>query len=474
MGELPDDNVEVITIESEDELQFWEDQDSVEYIEADTKIYLQGESTPWGINTVEALDVSDANVSNQKVCIIDTGYDASHPDLPTSVTGTSQISGQSWRVDGAGHGTHVAGTIAAIGGNNQGVVGVNRNGKLKLHIVKVFDNNGFWTWGSDLIKAVESCVSAGSTVVNMSLGGGGFLRAEKDAYDRVYNQNGVLIVASSGNSGTTDKSYPASYPAVISVGATDQNNQKADFSQYNDQVDLCAPGVGVKSTVPGGGYKKYDGTSMSAPHVAGVAALVWNNFPNKSAQEIREALESSAQDLGSPGRDNKYGHGLVRADLAYNFLLSNGGGGGNPAQYQLQLLGVVIVLTVHLDGMIVMVQNSIVNGMENKTDVQSLETNFPTTALQRMKHVAFVGEVVMILHQHQVQLAVEGASTVLLGGTTVMAINMIVNGMENKTGARNLEMNFLMTGLQQMKHAVLVVGVLLERAAVQCLVAKYQ
>jgi len=331
--ELPDDNVEVITIESEDELQFWEDQDSVEYIEADTKIYLQGESTPWGINTVEALDVSDANVSNQKVCIIDTGYDASHPDLPTSVTGTSQISGQSWRVDGAGHGTHVAGTIAAIGGNNQGVVGVNRNGKLKLHIVKVFDNNGFWTWGSDLIKAVESCVSAGSTVVNMSLGGGGFLRAEKDAYDRVYNQNGVLIVASSGNSGTTDKSYPASYPAVISVGATDQNNQKANFSQYNNQVDLCAPGVGIKSTIPGGGYRNYDGTSMSAPHVAGVAALVWSNFPNKSAQEIREALESSAQDLGSPGRDNKYGHGLVRADLAYNFLLSNGGGGGggNPA-----------------------------------------------------------------------------------------------------------------------------------------------
>jgi len=328
--ELPDDDVEVMTIETEDELRFWEDQDDVEYVEADSKIYLQGESTPWGIETVKALDVSDDRVSNQKVCIIDTGYDINHPDLPSSVTGTSQIKGESWKEDGYGHGTHVAGTIAAIGGNNEGVVGVNRNGEIKLHIVKVFNNDGDWTWASDLIKAVESCVAAGSTVVNMSLGGGEFLKAEKEAYDRVYNQNGVLLVASSGNGGSKDKSYPASYPSVISVGATDENNRIANFSQYNNQVDLCAPGVGVKSTVPGGKYKKFDGTSMSAPHVAGVAALIWSNFQDKSAQEIREALESSAQDLGSTGRDDKYGHGLVRADLAYNYLLSGGGGGSRP------------------------------------------------------------------------------------------------------------------------------------------------
>ena len=155
-----------------------------------------------------------------------------------------------------------AGTIAAIGGNNEGVVGVNRNGQIKLHIVKVFDNNGMWTWASDLIKAVESCVAVGSTVVNMSLGGGGYLKIEKEAYDRVYNQDGVLLVASAGNSGSSAKSYPASYPAVLSVGAINKNNQRASFSQYNNQVDLCAPGVGVQSTVPGGGYRKYDGVSL--------------------------------------------------------------------------------------------------------------------------------------------------------------------------------------------------------------------
>ena len=159
-----------------------------------------------------------------------------------------------------------AGTIAAIGGNNKGVVGVNRNGQIKLHIVKVFDNNGMWTWASDLVKAVESCVAAGSTVVNMSLGGGGYLKIEKEAYDRVYNQDGVLLVASAGNSGSSAKSYPASYPAVLSVGAVNKNNQRASFSQYNNEVDLCAPGVGVKSTVPGGDYSKYDGVSLIFVH----------------------------------------------------------------------------------------------------------------------------------------------------------------------------------------------------------------
>lgn len=139
---------------------------------------------------------------------------------------------------------------------------MNRNGQIKLHIVKVFDNDGMWTWASDLIKAVETCVAEGSTVINMSLGGGGSLQVERDAYDRVYNQNGVLLVASAGNSGSSAKSYPASYPAVLSVGAVNKNNQRASFSQYNNQVDLCAPGVAVKSTVPGGDYSKYDGVSF--------------------------------------------------------------------------------------------------------------------------------------------------------------------------------------------------------------------
>lgn len=324
---LPDDDIEVMSLETEEEIRYWEDQDDVEYVEPDHKIYLLAESVPWGIAATKALEVSDDPVSNQKVCIIDTGYDINHPDLPSStsiVSGNSQIASQSWTEDGHGHGTHVAGTIAAIGGNNMGVVGVNRNGQVKLHIVKIFDNSGSWTHTSNLIQAVESCAAAGSTVVNMSLGCNDcFSQAQNDAFARIYNQ-GVLLVAAAGNYGNSAKSYPASYSSVMSVAAVDKDNNRASFSQYNDVVDIAAPGVDILSTFPGGGYKSWQGTSMASPHVAGVAALVWSHFPTKTAQEIRQALESSAQDLGSSGKDNQYGHGLVRADLAYASLNTGG------------------------------------------------------------------------------------------------------------------------------------------------------
>lgn len=286
---------------------------------------MYSETIPWGINAVKALDISDSNVSNQKVCIIDSGYDINHPDLPSwnsTISGTSQISSESWMEDGNGHGTHVAGTVAAIGGNNQGVVGVNRNGHIKLHIVKIFDNDGIWTHTSDLIQAVESCVTANSTVVNMSLGGSLFSTAANDAFTRMYN-NGVLFVAAAGNNGNQEKSYPASYESVISVAAVQSNNLPYYLSQYNDQVDIAAPGVNVESTYPGGKYASLSGTSMATPHVAGIAALVWSHYPTKTAQEVRNALESTAQDLGAPGRDDVFGHGLVQADLAYDCL---GGG----------------------------------------------------------------------------------------------------------------------------------------------------
>ncbi len=324
---LPDDDVEVMTFASEEELQYWEERDDVEYIEPDHKVYRLAENIPYGIKSVKALSVSDGSVSNQKVCIIDTGYDINHPDLQSStsiVTGHSQV-GSSWTQDGHGHGTHVAGTIAALGGNNQGVAGVNRNGQLKLHIVKVFNDSGGWTRTSDLIRAVENCAAAGATVVNMSLGGASFSQATRDAFQKVYN-NGILLVAAAGNDSSDRYSYPASYSSVMSVAAVDINNERAHFSQFNDQVDIAAPGVDVLSTIPGGRYARFNGTSMASPHVAGVAALVWSHFPSKTAQEIRQALESTAQDLGSPGRDDSFGHGLVRADLAYNVLKGSGGG----------------------------------------------------------------------------------------------------------------------------------------------------
>jgi len=321
---LPIDNAQVVVLSSEEEVEAWQEKDEVEYVEQDYKrYYMAAEDTPYGIRNVKALDVTDDFVANRKVCIIDTGYDFNHPDLTSNtsvVTGyKGQLSRSDWTTDENGHGTHVAGTIAAIGGNGVGVVGVNRNGALKLHIVKALGNNG-WVWASSLVAAVEECVASGSNIVNMSLGGGRYSKFEDAAYNRIFTIENVLLVAAAGNDGTSDYSYPASYDAVISVGATDKNNIIASFSQKNDRVDISAPGVQVLSTFPGGIYRLKSGTSMATPHVSGVAALVWSSFPVKTALEIKTALQDSALDLGPLGRDNEYGYGLVDAGKAFQIL----------------------------------------------------------------------------------------------------------------------------------------------------------
>jgi len=318
------DNAEVLVLSSREEVEAWRQNEEVEYVERDRKRHLTAENRPYGINAVKAFDVTDDRVANRKVCIIDSGYDINHPDLTSDssvVTGyTGEYSTTPWNSDQDGHGTHVAGTIAAIGGNDVGVVGVNRNGALKMHIVKVFGTNG-WVWASTLVAAVEECVASGSNIVNMSLGGGGYSAIEDAAYNRIYNVENVLLVAAAGNDGTRGYSYPASYNAVISVGATDSSNSIANFSQKNDQVDMSAPGVNVLSTTPNGRYEEYSGTSMATPHVSGVAALVWSLYPEKTAVEIRAALQDSALDLGRSGRDNSYGYGLVDAGNAVQFLI---------------------------------------------------------------------------------------------------------------------------------------------------------
>jgi len=273
---------------------------------------------------VRAAEVDTSKVSNRKVCIIDTGYDKGHPDLQTAnVSGYSgPESAGPWDEDRNGHGTHVAGTIAALGGNSEGVVGVVPTGQMNLYIVRVFGNNGRFTWKSTLIAAVEKCVDAGSNIVSMSLGGPIASVLEATAYKRMTEEDGVLLIAAAGNGGNSGFSYPASYESVMSVGAVDSTETIASFSQYNTQVDISAPGVDVRSTTPGGNYRSYSGTSMATPHVAGVAALVWSHFPNLKGEQIRVALEENAVDKGADGYDEYYGHGLVDAKSAYDSLAS--------------------------------------------------------------------------------------------------------------------------------------------------------
>ena len=276
---------------------------------------------PWGIEAVQAMEVSP-NVNNPRtVCVVDTGYNLGHPDLQTgNVTGEDEGAG-SWYIDGFGHGTHVTGTIAAKGGNG-GVVGILPDSSANLHIVKVFSASGQFIYASGLVGAVSDCADAGAHVINMSLGGSLESNAVRKGFEQVRKQ-GVLMVAAAGNGGRATHSYPASYDSVVSVAALQRTLDPASFSQFTSQVELAGPGVNVISTVPGG-FAVSNGTSMASPHVAGVAALVWSHFPSCSSYDIRDALRSTAMDLTGAGRDYNTGYGMVQAKDAMDYLAANG------------------------------------------------------------------------------------------------------------------------------------------------------
>lgn len=305
---------------------------NVLWVEPDAKRYVSAETLPYGIPMVQAPQLSDAAASEVLVCIIDSGYSGGHPDLPhgPQVQGYDDAGTGNWDSDENSHGTHVAGTIAAVGGNDQGVLGVLPNQSVPLQIVKVFGANG-WAYSSNLVGALNACQKGMSSrgftrmVINMSLGGSVPSKTEERAFNQAYSQN-VLSVAAAGNAGNTSKSYPASYSSVVSVAAIDANKQLAYFSQRNDQVELAAPGVSVLSTVPTG-YAYYSGTSMATPHVVGVAALVWSQRLECSNDQLRQTLRSSAQDLGALGRDNSFGYGLVQAKAAADKLALGCGSG---------------------------------------------------------------------------------------------------------------------------------------------------
>ncbi|EJG0324105.1 S8 family serine peptidase [Vibrio parahaemolyticus] len=241
-----------------DDLEPLRNRGDVEYVEVDPPRYLLSETVPWGYNAVNAQQLDDFNAGNRTVCIIDSGYDLSHNDLSGNrVAGTNDSGTGAWSDPGNNnaHGTHVAGTIAAIA-NTEGVKGVMPNQNVNLHIVKVFNEAG-WGYSSGLVKAIQTCADNGANVVNMSLGGSQSSRTEQNALKAIYDQ-GVLLIAAAGNDGNTAHSYPASYDSVMSVAAVDNQNDHAAFSQATDQVEIAAPGVAILSTVTVGEGKLSD------------------------------------------------------------------------------------------------------------------------------------------------------------------------------------------------------------------------
>lgn len=432
---------------------------NVEYVEEDLQRHFMAQTQPYGIGMVQADQVNDSVASaaagGKKICIIDSGLDLPHEDMGTkygTINGTNDSGTGNWFDNGGPHGTHVAGTIAALN-NGIGVRGVIGSDP-SIHIVKVFNASG-WGYSSDLVSAINTCKNNGADVINMSLGGTGSSTTEQNGIQAAYDA-GVLLIAAAGNSGsataTTDaESFPASYDSVMSVAAIDSNKALADFSQKNAQVEIAAPGVDVYSTYPegtgsvvevsvagvaytsnamenqgsangtlynfgtgevidtsasgkvcliqrgnisfhdkvkacedsgglgailynnvagsfsgtlgtsnqttipavtvsdtdgaamlaniganasinigAGNYGKMSGTSMASPHVAGVAALVWSHHPTCTNVQIRNVLNTTAQDLGAAGRDVKFGYGLVQAKDAIDYITANGcdGNGG--------------------------------------------------------------------------------------------------------------------------------------------------
>lgn len=285
----------------------------VAYVEGDVQGRLLIDEVPWGIQrvgapTVQGLGVKGAGV---KVAVIDTGIDYNHTDLKANYGGGTDIAdNDSDPKDWHGHGTHCAGIIGADD-NGVGVVGVAPD--VQLFALKVFSDGSTSCWWSDVIQALQWCVDHQIQIASMSIGGDYSSTFEQACNNAL--QQGVLLVAAAGNSGGPVK-YPAGFDSVIAVGATDSNNVRASWSCYGNNLELMAPGVSIKSTVLNNTYGLKSGTSMACPHVSGSAALVWSAYPTWAAAQVRQQLTSTAQDLGTAGKDPYYGYGLVRADNA--------------------------------------------------------------------------------------------------------------------------------------------------------------
>lgn len=260
------------------------------------------QTVPWGISKIQAPQAWAYNSgSGVKVAIMDTGIDLSHPDLASNIAGgINEINPLLNADDDNGHGTHVAGIVAALN-NDIGVVGVAP--QASLYAVKVLNKKGSG-FLSDIIDGISWCISNRILVINMSFGSKSGNQSFSDAIAGAYDA-GIAMVAAAGNDGGPVL-YPAKYPQVIAVSATDSSNTIASWSNKGSEVEVAAPGVNINSTYPGGQYKSLSGTSMACPHVAGTVALIIG-----SGKAVN--FSATADDLGQPGKDDLYGYGLVNA-----------------------------------------------------------------------------------------------------------------------------------------------------------------
>ncbi len=287
---------------------------SVLYVEDDIEVLLTAERLPWGVDRIDAEVVHGYNRgSGVKVAVIDTGIDHTHPDLDDNYLGGYDFANSdNDPMDDNGHGTHVAGIIAAED-NDFGVIGVAP--EADLYALKAFGSGGTADL-SDILAAIDWSIDNGMQIISMSFGTNEHAQSFQDACNAAYGAR-IVLVAAAGNDGlpwpwfdTVD--YPARYGAVIAVGAVDQSDLRAWWSSTGPSLELAAPGVDVYSTWLGG-YNYESGTSMACPHVSGVAALVIAGEPELTNEQVRQRLLDTADPLGFL---DEYGWGMVDADEA--------------------------------------------------------------------------------------------------------------------------------------------------------------
>lgn len=275
---------------------------------------------PQTIRATEAWSVTRG--AGVTVAVVDTGVDTTHPEFQGRIVeGYNATTRNGNAKDDNGHGTHVAGIVAAAANNGAGMVGIAPEAKIMP--IKVLEADGS---GSDagVADGIVWAADHGAQVINMSLGGPGESKVLADAVEYALKK-GVAVLAAMGNDGSNEKSYPAAYPGVLAVGATDDKDAAADFSQWGEWISVSAPGVQILSTFPTykcnlneygfpQDYAVLDGTSMATPAVAGLAALVKARYASLTPAQLKARLEKAADKVpAASGFDPHFGFGRINA-----------------------------------------------------------------------------------------------------------------------------------------------------------------
>jgi len=292
----------------------------------------------WNLNQIQAPTAWCITTGSEDVviAIIDSGVDLDHPELEAKlwvkpgeipdngldddgngyiddVHGWDFVNWDNDPQDDYGHGTFVAGIAAAETDNGIGIAGFSWGAKI-MPVKVIAPGVPGYAYYSDITSGICYAADNGAKIINMSFHSAAYSQALQAAVTYAHSK-GCLLVAAAGDTGDDTYQYPASHAHVVSVAATGRDDEHWDLSTYNDRVDVAAPGVEILSFWEGG-YGRMPSTRMATPHVSGLAALIWSVNPTLTPDEVESIIESTAVDLGDPGRDDYFGHGRIDANAA--------------------------------------------------------------------------------------------------------------------------------------------------------------